>query len=188
MSIIVGNKSGVALELESEVDGQYLENTNLFLYLKGKKFGEPNCDYPMYIFVDNVVEYYQKSKVSFPELFKCSAKLIIEAIEAYIKFRYGAENECEKGIFNNPILKFAPTFEEDFDEIDKCIFRYAGYAFDHFFLVLIPSGEKLKICVRDDDNDSYEEAISTYDEFYGLWLDLKSEIDKKKQVVSDETF
>jgi hypothetical protein len=183
MSIVVGDKSGVALELEPEVEGQYLENTNLFLYLKGVKFGEPNCDYPMYVFVDHVIEYYQKSKISFPELFKCSAKLIIEAIEAFNKFEYGAENECEKGVFDSPILKFAPTFEENFDEIDKCIFRYAGYAFDHCLLVIVPSGEKIKICIRDDDTEKYKDVVSTYEEFYGLWVELKSAIDKKKSAL-----
>ena len=176
MSIVAGDKSKLALELELDVDDKYLENTNLFLYLNGVKFGEYHCDYPMFTFIDNVVEYYQKSKISFSGLFKCSTRLVIEAIEAFNEF--DDEDERETGVFDNPILKFVPTFEEGFDEIDKCIFRYAGYAFDHCILVIIPSGEEIKICIRDDDKDLYEEVISTYEKFYGLCVELKSQIDK----------
>ena len=77
----------MAFELKPEVDDQYPGNSNLFIYLKGKRFGEPCCDYPMYKFIDNVVKYYKKDTVSFPELFDCSSKMVIRAIEAFIALK-----------------------------------------------------------------------------------------------------
>ncbi len=179
MVILVGDKSRLALEFVPEFGSPRDEDGNLFLYVNGARFGENRHQYSVYGNISHVIKYYKKSKINFPDVFNYSGKLALTAIEALCYYEPDEDNgEVEE--FDHPILKSVPSFLDYADDIDGCIFRYVHYAFDSCRLVIIPSGEEIKICIRDDDTEEYQEVISTYEEFYGLWVDLKSEIDKKK--------
>ncbi len=172
MDIVVGNKCRLALEFVPEPGSQGGKDGNLFLYLNGKRFGENRYQYPVYGFIRHVTKYYQKEKMNFPDLFNCSGKTIIDALEAYIYYDF---DEDEK-VFHHPILRAVPSFLDDVDDIDDCIFRYVHYAFDRCLIVIIPYDDAIKISIRDDDTGEHEEVISTYREFYGLWVELKLKI------------
>lgn len=168
MSILVGTKGELALECISS--NNELKQGYLFMYIHGQRYGEDSFDFDVDAMIQNTVGYFQTFGLDLPGLLECPVKELFDSFNMVSPFDIEEDDINELG--DVPAIKYQANFVENFLEIDNCIFRYICYAFDQYIILTIPAGDSLRVCIRDESNDEYEDVTLPAKDFFSLWKEL----------------
>lgn len=169
----MGDKNRLALEsIDNKDDSTF---GHLFLYVNGIRFGRDDIDFEVDAMIESTLSHFKIYGVNLDGLASCPPK---ELFDSYSKVSSYNEYDDISSLGEVEAAKYFPSFVEKIVDIDNCVFRYVDYAFDDCFIMLIPSGDELKLYIKDFDRHMYESVMTTADEFLGLWKKLR----KKRSV------
>lgn len=174
MKILVGDKNRLALESVDNKDDSAFGH--LFLYVNGIRFGRDNIDFEVDAMIENTLSYFKVYGVNLDGLASCPPK---ELFDSYSKVSSYDEDDDLSGLGEIEAVKYFPSFVEKIVDVDNCAFRYVDYAFDGYFILLIPAGDELKLYIKDYDRHVYTSVMTTAEEFLGLWEKLAKKRNKR---------
>ncbi|MEW8051990.1 MAG: hypothetical protein AB2792_12640 [Candidatus Thiodiazotropha sp.] len=167
MKLLVGDKNRLALEsVDNKDDSSF---GHLYLYVNGIRFGRDDFDFEVDMMIESTLSNFKVYGVNLDGLASCPPK---ELFDSYSKVSSYDEDDDLSSLGEVEAVKYFPSFVENFVDVDDCAFRYVDYAFDGYFIMLIPTGDELKLYIKDYDRNVYESVMTTAEEFLGLWKGL----------------
>jgi hypothetical protein len=179
MNVIVGNKSELALEIicaeQDPSDG------TIYMYVNGQKFGYERHEYEVAPAIKNVVQYFSVPEHDYKKLINCPLPVLFSAFDiAYEEDLESDEPGFIEELKKHRVNEYYSGFFNDFvnsSELDDCMFRQGNYMFDDATCLVVPKGDAIRICVRNDLTGDSAEVISTSDDFIDLWRKLADSVE-----------
>jgi len=166
IKLLEGNKEGFAIE--SVITDSTDCCGNLFLYVNGKKIGQNHFAEELNDLCFRLLAHKSDRAISNQEkLFLTSGKDIYNYFMCAWERKETSCNEYKELLTR-----------KEFDYIDMNLTIHAGYAFDDYFILLIPFNDKEKLIVAKIDNEMPEEIILNKGEFFGKIATMCKRIQK----------
>ncbi len=131
-------------------------NGSIFFYLNGVRFGAEDEEENIRDFFYRVHDGYSDQGQDFPTLFALSGSEFYEVFKV---------NRGEAEVTDDKIASAAATIDNpgvfDLDYIIR-----AEYAFDNFFVALIPDGDQEKLIVQYDGSPEFVECVMQRGTFF----------------------
>jgi hypothetical protein len=187
MNLITGEKEYLALEFVPAKGSYTLGDGRFFLYVSDVKIGDEEDTYDYYSSVLNVAGCYKKRSQKFPELFDLPSDELLPALVRVMEWEEDFPDIKNRKL-SKKMRELIDNFSDLFEELTEHLFNhYVPYAFDGSLILVVPDGDRIMICAYNANTNAYAKHITTHEEFFGLWVEMKSKLEFARGVVNRDT-